>query len=620
MINIRHLLLCVIALIPAAVSAVEELKNQLSGHPSAYLAMHGEDPVSWQTWGPQALEKARDSGRLVFVSSGYFSCHWCHVMQRESYQNKEIALILNNSFIPIKIDRELEPVLDEWLMEFIQETRGQGGWPLNIFITPEGDPLIGALYMPPERFKAFLVGLDERWNENRQNLKQTAAEAARIMRINRQESQRLISEVPIARLEEKLISQTLQIADEMEGGFGQQAKFPLAPKLSALITLYSKRPSQRMREFLTLTLHQMAHNGLYDHLGGGFYRYTVDPHWRIPHYEKMLYDNAQLVQVYFRAAEVFSMPEFIQVSFSTLDFMLAEMESDQGGFVAALSAVDDQGREGAYYQWDNETLRNTLNDQEYEIAVKAWGLSGPDAQEHGYLPVQDMTVTQLATAMQLDEKLIVKILTSAREKLLTVRKRRHLPKDDKRLSSWNGLTLSALTEAAQRDSKRYSEAARRLHEFIITRLWAAEGLVKAVDRTGQGLGPANLEDYANIARGLLDWARFTGETGDDQLAAEVVLQAWRRFHASEGWKTSENNLIYEQPARHHISDNTTPSPSATILRVSLELIDLPVMAPLRGQILENLKRFSQTLSETPFSHATQVSILSQYEGDMDYGK
>jgi uncharacterized protein YyaL (SSP411 family) len=222
--------------------------------------------------------------------------------------------------------------------------------------------------------------------------------------------------------------------------------------------------------------------------------------------------------------------------------------------------------------------------------------------------------------MQVDEELIVRRLASAKQKLLSVRKQRHLPKDDKRLSSWNGLALSALTEAALRDRKRYAEPARRLHDFIVTRLWGTEGLLKAVDRKGQGLGPANLEDYANIAKGLLDWARFNGETDDYQLSAEVVSQAWRRFYTAEGWQTSETNLISEQPARYHLSDNASPSPSATILHVSLELIALPVMEPLREQIQENLKRFSRALVETPFSYATQVSIVSHYEGDIGASK
>ncbi|MEN8130606.1 MAG: DUF255 domain-containing protein, partial [Pseudomonadota bacterium] len=376
MLRVRTYLLlmsCLMLFLPGVIYAGAELQNQLKGHASPYLALHGEDPVHWQTWGPQTIASARKSNKLMFVSSGYFSCHWCHVMQRESYKNKAIAQILNERFIPIKIDRELEPVLDEWLMAFIQETRGHGGWPLNVFLTPQGHPLVGVLYLPPEQFKDYLLKLDHIWNQDRQGLTETAANAAWVMNKRQQVAQGLIPDIQPFELEQQLNSQALKIADEMAGGFGQQTKFPLSPQLSALLTLYAKQSSQQMGDFLSLTLQQMADNGLYDRLGGGFYRYTVDPYWRIPHFEKMLYDNAQLVAVYFRAAEIFSRPEFENTAFFTLDFLLREMSTDEGGFVASLSAVDEQDREGAYYLWDRETLHEILSDQEYDIAIMAWG-------------------------------------------------------------------------------------------------------------------------------------------------------------------------------------------------------------------------------------------------------
>ncbi len=282
-----------ILLIPIAVTACTAEGNELVGHPSPYLAMHAEDPVQWKSWGFEAVNEAKQKDKLMFISSGYFSCHWCHVMQRESYKNDTIAKLLNDAFVPIKVDRELEPVLDEQLIHFTQQTRGQGGWPLNVFVTPEGYPLLGVLYVPADQFKDLLIKLNLRWQEQRQALKQVAANAAYAINRRLQVEQRQTVSVELAELEQRFLSQTMLLADELGGGFGQQNKFPSAPKLVALLKLYAKYRDEQLKEFLLLTLHEMASKGLRDQLGGGFYRYTIDPGWRIPHFEKMLYDNAQ---------------------------------------------------------------------------------------------------------------------------------------------------------------------------------------------------------------------------------------------------------------------------------------------------------------------------------------
>ncbi|MCP4408768.1 MAG: thioredoxin domain-containing protein [Gammaproteobacteria bacterium] len=606
------LISCFVLSLPGVIYAGAELQNQLKSHASPYLALHGEDPVHWQAWGPQAIDSARKSNKLMFISSGYFSCHWCHVMQRESYNNKAIARILNERFIPIKIDREMEPVLDEWLMIFIQETRGHGGWPLNVFLTPQGYPLAGVLYLPAEQFKDYLLKIDDIWNRDRQGLTQTAANAAWVMNKRQQMAQVLLPDIQPSELEQKLNSQTLAMADEMAGGFGQQTKFPLSPQLSALLTLYAKQSSEQMGDFLSLTLQQMADNGLYDRLGGGFYRYTVDPYWRTPHFEKMLYDNAQLVTVYLRAAEIFSRPEFENTAFSTLDFLLREMgAADRGGFVASLSAVDDQDREGAYYLWDRETLHEILSDQEYDIAIMAWGLDGTSELEYGHLPVKAMPMADLAGTTQKGPAQIAELLNAARIKMMTERQRRRLPKDDKRLSSWNGLVLSALAEAARRNHKRYAPPAIRLRNFILSELWDSGEMKRGVDKRGQSLGPGNLEDYAHVAKGLLAWAEFTGQKGDYRVVAEIATEAWRRFYTEQGWHSSETRLIPGQPPRHHIRDDTLPSPSAVLFQVSLEVLDQPTMVGFREKVLKGLSITSRDLVTVPFSYATHIALLSR---------
>ncbi len=356
----------------------------------------------------------------------------------------------------------------------------------------------------------------------------------------------------------------------------------------------------------------MADKGLRDQLSGGFFRYTTDPLWEVPHFEKMLYDNALMAEVYFLAADVFSRPEYERLGLNTVDFMLHEMVADSGAFVAALSAVDDQGSEGAYYLWNLEDLTKILNQQERRVVQLAWGFSGPSAWESGYLPISVMSTDEIAASMGLSLNAVEEILRTAKRKLLAKLEYRYLPKDTKYLTSWNGLALSALSDAAIRDRQRYTHAARKLRDFIITSLWAKQGLHRAIDSNGRSFGPGVLEDYAYTARGLLAWARLNGKQRDYELAAQMAALAWRHFYTAQGWHRSNSGLIPYQYAQHHIADSPLPSPSATLLQVSLELIDRPMLAPYRQHIHNNLKQVSRSLTSQPFAHATHVALLSRY--------
>ena len=270
-----------------------QLTNRLAGHPSPYLAMHGKDPVHWQDWGPEVLRLAQAENKLVFISSGYFACHWCHVMQRESYHDPAIAELLNRHFIAVKLDRELHPALDAHLIAFVERTQGNAGWPLNVFLTPAGNPLVGLTYAPPAKFRELLQRLAETWTKEAAALKDVARRAA--AELGAQAASPAVSP-DLGALRIQLSAQALQLGDELQGGFGRQSRFPMIPQLLALLELLEIQPDARLRSLLQLTLDQMAGQGLRDHLGGGFFRYTVDPGWQIPHYEKMLYTNAMMVR------------------------------------------------------------------------------------------------------------------------------------------------------------------------------------------------------------------------------------------------------------------------------------------------------------------------------------
>ncbi len=297
------------------------LTNQLIEHPSPYLAMHGDDPVQWQEWGEEALERARKENKLLFISSGYFACHWCHVMQRESYRNPQVAAFLNRHFIPVKVDRELQPALDAHLIEFVRRTRGHAGWPLNVFLTPAGYPLYGLTYSPKAQFSALLLRLEGAWDKQPEQLTEMARRAA----LEMEESKPASADggvIDSRKLQQGLVTMALAMGDDLVGGFGAQNRFPMAPQWLVLLDVQASSKDEDLQALAQLTLDQMANLGLRDHLQGGFFRYTVDPAWQTPHFEKMLYTQALLSRLYIRAAHLFDRPDYLQVAADTLDFTL----------------------------------------------------------------------------------------------------------------------------------------------------------------------------------------------------------------------------------------------------------------------------------------------------------
>ena len=419
--------LAVLLALLIALPAAAALENQLKHNPSPYLALHGEDPVAWQEWNAQTIERARKENKPLFVSIGYFSCHWCHVMQRESYKNIEIAKVLNEYFIPVKVDREINGALDAEMQVFAEATRGQSGWPLNVFITPEGYPLAAILYAPPRDFLQTITRLSQSWQQDGEHLKQVARAAAQEMPAPQEAKAEFAPQVALL-YRQRLVEEALAQADIFRGGFGAASKFPQAPQLVALLEAQRQAPNPKLAEFLRLTLDRMASLGLYDHVGGGFFRYTVDPDWHIPHFEKMLYDNAQLASLYLQAAKVLNQPAYREVALHTLDFMLADMrDSESGAFITSLSAVDAQDREGGVYLWDKETLKKMFSPTQIKLITKFWRLDRPAESAYGYLPLHETQPSKEESAQ----------LTALYAKLKIERAKRALPHghDDQRVRS-----------------------------------------------------------------------------------------------------------------------------------------------------------------------------------------
>ena len=591
----------------ALVSPAQALTNQLGSHPSPYLALHGDDPVAWQVWSESVFEKARQENKLVYVSVGYFSCHWCHVMQRESYRNPQIAQMLNRDFLPVKVDRELQPALDETLMDFVRKTQGRGGWPLNVFLTPEGYPLYAVLYLPPDSFAKVIRQLDAIWREDSEHL---TAMARPVGPDDFPDSAGQVDPVQVASLGESFEKMALAFADTFEGGFGDQSRFPHAPQLEYLLDRYQHRASAPVREVLKSSLDAMAWRGLRDHVDGGFFRYTVDPEWSQPHFEKMLYDNAQLASLYLRAGQVLQREDYIEVGLSTLDFMVDHMLSDDGAMVASLSAIDAQGREGAYYLFDLETLQRTLHKDELEVLRATWSLDGPAPFEEGYLLVSQLPLNEVANTLGRPLADVHTLLAGAMAKLRTLRRTRGLPVDDKQLAGWNALALQAFVAASvQTGAARYANIARGIKAYLEQTLWRDGTLYRAIANDGP-LGVVALADYAYLARAFLDFARWSQDSADFRLATEVAKAGWRDFRVANGWRREPGRALAESGLHEIFSDDSLPAPDAVLAKVSLQLARAGADPALSRWARVMLDRAYDTVAQTPFSHASRLAALA----------
>ncbi len=593
----RLLLLLCLALLTGPGMAAGALKNALAGHASPYLALHGQDPVAWQEWNADTLARAKRENKLLFVSVGYFSCHWCHVMQQESYRDPAIARLLNAYFIPVKVDRELNGALDAGLIDFTERLKGVAGWPLNAFVTPEGYPAYAVLYEPPAEFRQLLARMAETWREKGADFRDAAREAGAAPRDP--PATAAVTKDAVARLHRQFLDEARHQADTLQGGFERVSKFPMAPHLEALLDAYARERDPRLGEFLTLTLEQMASKGLRDHVHGGFFRYTVDPDWTTPHFEKMLYDNAQLARLYARAAAVFQRPDYRRAAHDNLYFMLADLAAPGGGFHTALSALDRRGREGGAYLWTKEELGRRLSPAEFALVKRTWGLEGAAPFDLGYLPMEKARPAA-------GERTVI---NAALAKLRQAGRNRQVPVDTKINAGLNGLALSALAEAG-RGVPRFEQAAHRLKDFLAKRMRQQGRLIKT--RAGNRVfAEAELEDYAFAAAGLADYARVFKDPAAESLARNLVAQAWRRFFTEEGWRREEKPLLATLGPEPALADGALPSPSARLMAVTRELLRTRADRQLANALDRALAMVLPAMARAPFDHPGGLAALAR---------
>lgn len=567
--------------------------GRLAGHGSPYLAMHADDPTDWREWGPAALAEARRQNRLLLVSIGYFACHWCHVMQRESYRDPEVARLLNGHYIPVKVDRELNSALDAALQAFSERTRGRAGWPLNVFVTPEGYPLFAMQYAPRDEFLRIASALAARWRAGSAELKAAARAAALV-----EPAPPLPADLPAA-----FVQRALEEADFLRGGFGATAKFPQVPQLAALLDLRARHPD--LAGFLRLTLDQMAGRGLFDQVSGGFFRYTVDPDWQQPHFEKMLYDNAQLAALYLRASGFLGESRYRAVAERTLDFILAQM-AEADGYAASLSALDSRGVEGGAYLWPAERIRALLGEAEWQLVRRLWALDRAAEYEAGYLPFAHGLPTPEEALLQ----------QTALAKLARDRAGQAIPRDGKVLAGWNGLLLAALAESG-RELPRHAQAAAALYGKIRDRLWTGgelhKGLAAAAVLTG-----AELEDYVYVAWGVWHYALASGDAQARHLVVQIQRAAWRRFHRAGEFQLEARRLVVAQADAWEEGHTYAPAPLLIELGLASGEADLRqraraalvrAMKTTRGDVFwrAGLVRLSLAAAAPPFIPAPRAA-------------
>ncbi len=555
------------ALLAGVGGAAPAVRKRLAGAASSYLAMHADDPVHWWPWRDAAFAEAKRRQVPLLVSVGFFACHWCHVQHKESFRDAGVAALINANFVPVKVDREIDGALDATLQEFAHERIGRRGWPLQVLVTPEGYPVAAGLYEPRDPFRDTLTAWAARWRDDaaamQREARALAAPSARApARVKPDKARASV-------LTQRLLADALRHADMLEGGFGSAGKFPSAPQMLALLELRPAADAAQFDEFLRLTLSQMQSQGLRDHLWGGFFRYTTDPGWREPHFEKMLVDNALLVLVFLRAAIVLREPRWRAVALDTLQFMRRELWDARGGaFASGLSAQDAQGRDGARYLWDAAHLAALLPAAERAAVARLWNAEAAPVHALGHLPLE-------ARPPVAEERALIE---RAYQRLREARANEHHPRDDKLLAGANGLALAALAEATPFDPQARRDGARVVR-FIATVLWDGRRLRKLAGTPG----PAELDDYAAVAWGLVRYSARTGGAKERQLGVAIARAAWATFYRA-GWFREEKPLLAGLGPATVIADSQLPSPSALWVVASLELRDAALAVSARDAL------------------------------------
>jgi uncharacterized protein len=590
--------------------------NRLAKETSPYLKLHAHNPVDWFPWGPEALEKARAENKPIFLSIGYSSCFWCHVMERKVFENPEIAALMNQHFVNIKVDREERPDLDDLYMLSLQvylQATGAGdggGWPLSMFLTPEGKPIAGGTYFPPEDmpgrpgFPGVLKRVNEIWKGQEAQVRGSADVLAREVQRLSGPSPLSVAKAPSIELVQKAVEELISSRDAEYGGFGFNPESPNRPKFpqpSKLLLLAHHADQNAAGEALDFTLEKMARGGLYDHLAGGFHRYSTDRKWLVPHFEKMLYDNSQLAEVYAIEARRTGREDFQKVAHETLKFVLRDLCDAKGGFYSALDA-ETNGVEGAYYVWSPEEVQKVLvNDA--PLFAAAYGVDQPTSFEHGHVLNRVKSDEELAKAFGGTPAEAASRLAAAKERLLDVRRQRPaLLRDDKVIVAWNGQMIRSLAVCGKLlNEPGYIAAADRAAMFILTTMRDAEGGLKRTYCEGRASNAACLEDYAFLIDGIVALYEVTGDdkwlNAARRLMDDQIEQYWDDRSAGFFFTADHHEPLIARMKDGY--DSVMPSGNSVSVDVLTRLFRITKEADYQTRAEKSLAAFGSQIEQSP---------------------
>jgi uncharacterized protein YyaL (SSP411 family) len=591
-------------------------ENHLIHETSPYLLQHAHNPVDWYSWNETALKKARDENKPIFLSVGYSSCHWCHVMEHESFENDDIAKIMNENFVSIKVDREERPDLDDIYQKVCQMVTGQGGWPLSVFLTPDQKPFYVGTYFPildnygRPGFGSILRQLAQAWKEKPQDVKK----AAENFMTNLQKAELLTTP---ANLEKSILDEAavnlIQIADNTFGGFGSAPKFPNAANLSFLLRYSKVSKITKFSEFVLKTLNKMGKGGIFDQIGGGFHRYSTDARWLVPHFEKMLYDNALLPTVYAEAYQITKDPFYLDVIKKTLDFIISEMTSPEGGFYSALDA-DSEGEEGKYYVWKKKEIRDVLGADAEVFCLYYDVTDGGNFEGHTILN-NNVSTSSVAFHFGMTEDKVRQIISEGTKKLLYVRSMRTRPGlDDKVLTSWNALMISAFAKGYRvTDEKSYLDAAEKCILFIEKNLISGTRLLRTY-KNGKAKLQAYLEDYAYLINALVDVFELSSNPKHLELATKLanhmVEHFWDEKNNSFYFTADDHEQLIIRPKNNY--DLSMPSGNSVAANCLLNLYHLTQEKRFLEVATKVMESFAIAAAENPFGFGYLLNTIYLY--------
>jgi len=599
--------------------------NRLAGETSPYLLQHAHNPVDWFPWGPDALARAKLLDRPIFLSIGYAACHWCHVMERESFEDEATAAFLNAHFVAIKVDREERPDLDQLYMGAIQAMTGQGGWPMSVFLTPEGHPFFGGTYFPDTprhgmpSFRQVLEGVRAAWANQRAEVEEAGGRLVQAL-VDAQTTAPASASLPPAEVLEHAAATVADAFDPVNGGWGSAPKFPQPMTIEFLLRRHVASGDGRSLDIARRALDAMAAGGVHDQLGGGFHRYSTDAQWLVPHFEQMLYDNAQLARVYAHAWALTGDGGYLETMRATLDYLLRELRTDGGGFAASQDA-DTDGEEGATFVWTAAEVREVLG-ADAALFSAAYGVRDEGNWEGRTILSRVLHDAELAERFSAPAAEIAATLAAARVALLGSRAARPQPaRDDKVLAAWNGLAIAAFADAARTlaatddpalvdAAARYRGAAERAAGDVLTGLRTADGALRRSWKDGRASADGVLEDYADLAEGLLALYEATFDERWYRESVSLVEAILERFADPAGGffdTARDGERLVVRP--RDLQDNATPSGGAMAATVLLRLNALTGQGRYRAAAERALATVGPFLARYPTGFAQWLCAL-----------